>query len=173
MVAAADSSGCIVDDSGLDLDALVATKRSGSSLAEHPGVGHLDRDELIGVNCDIWVPAARPDAIRADNVDRLTARIVAQGANIGVTREAEERLYARGVVSLPDFIANAGGVICAAVEYAGGTRSQAFATIEERIRGNVAEVLDRASSGDRLPVDAARDMAEARVRRAMATRRWT
>lgn len=173
VVAASDSSGGVVDPDGLDVDALAVTKRSGGGMAAHPGVEHLDRDDLIGVDCDIWVPAARPDAIRADNVDRLRARIVAQGANIGVTRDAEQRLHARGVVSVPDFIANAGGVICAAVEYRGGTRSQAFDTIEERIRVNVTEVLDRAAASGRTPLDAAHEMAEARVRRAMSTRRWT
>ncbi len=173
LVAASDSTGAVVDGDGLDIDALVATKRSGHGLVDHPDVTHLDRDDLIGVDCDIWVTAARPDAIRADNVDRLRARMVAQGANIGVTREAEERLHERGVLSLPDFIVNAGGVICAAVEYAGGTRTQAFATIEERIRDNLAEVLDRAASSHRMAMDAAREMADARVRRAMTTRRWT
>jgi glutamate dehydrogenase (NAD(P)+) len=173
LVAASDSSGAVADPAGLDAEALAAAKAVGTRLADVEGVQHLDRDDLVAVDCDIWVPAARPDAIGAHNVDRLTARIVAQGANIGVTREAEERLYSRGVVSLPDFIANAGGVICAAVEYAGGTRSQAFAAIDDRIRANVAEVLERAAASGGLPVDAAGEMAVARVRGAMATRRFT
>lgn len=173
LVGASDSSGAVVDPAGLDVDALRATKQEGRGLAEHPGGEHLDRDDLVGVDCDIWIPAARPDAIRADNVDLLKARLVAQGANLGVTREAEGMLHARGVLSLPDFIANAGGVICAAVEYHGGTRTQAFATIEERIRTNVAEVLGRVTSEGSLPMAAAHDLAEQRVRRAMATRRWT
>jgi glutamate dehydrogenase (NAD(P)+) len=172
LVGASDSTGAVVDPAGLDIDALVATKRTGS-LVDHPAGRQIPRDDLVGVDCDIWVPAARPDAIRADNVDRLTARIVAQGANIGVTPEAEERLHARGVLSLPDFIGNAGGVICGSVELHGGIRSLAFSTIEERIRANIAEVLDRAARDDVPPAQAARDMARTRVRRAMRTRRWT
>ncbi len=171
LVAASDVSGAVLDPSGLDLEALVAAEHRGR-LADHPYGQQIPRDDLIGVDCDIWVTAARPDAIRADNVDRVTARLIAQGANIGVSPEAEGRLHARGILSLPDFIANAGGVICCSVEYHGGTRSQAFAAIDERIRSNVAEVLDRASASGSLPVDAARAMAVARVRRAMATRRW-
>ena len=77
-------------------------------------------------------------------------------------REAEERLHARGVVSLPDFIVNAGGVICAAVEYGGGTRAQAFAAIEDRIRANLTEVLDRASASGGPAVDVAHELAESR-----------
>ncbi len=173
LVGASDSSGAVVDPDGLDVEALIEARQAARDLATLTDLQQIPRDDLVGVDCDIWVPAARPDAITAANVDRVTARIIGQGANIGVTREAEERLHARGVLSLPDFIANAGGVICAATEYHGGTRAQAFAAIEERIRANVTEVLDRAATGGVLPVDAARTMAGDRVRQAMATRRWT
>ncbi|MDH3473275.1 MAG: hypothetical protein OEM59_06255, partial [Rhodospirillales bacterium] len=125
------------------------------------------------VDCDIWIPAARPDAIRADNMDRLKAKLVVQGANIPVTAEAETALHERGVLAVPDFIANAGGVICAAVEYHGGTRSAAFAAIEEKLRVNTALCLDRARESGRPPREAALDLAETRVRKAMACRRWS
>ena len=74
------------------------------------------------VPCDILIPAARPDVLRADNVERLNCKLVVQGANIPATPEAERYMFERGVVSVPDFIANAGGVICAAVEYAAAAR---------------------------------------------------
>ncbi len=60
-------------------------------------------------------------------------------------------MHARGIVSVPDFVANAGGVICAAVEYHGGTQTQAFAAIEERIRSNTQEILERARAETRAP----------------------
>ena len=88
---------------------------------------------MIDVECEIWIPAARPDVIGVDNVDRLSTRLVLQGANIPVTPEAETRLHARGLLTIPDFIANAGGVICAAVEYRGGTPKAAFEAIAEKI----------------------------------------
>jgi hypothetical protein len=78
------------------------------------------------------IPAARPDVIHADNVARLRTRILAEGANIPCSAEAEQALAARGVLVLPDFIANAGGVICAAIEYRGGTETAALAYIEEK-----------------------------------------
>ena len=64
-------------------------------------------------------------------------------------------LHARGVVVVPDFIANAGGVICASVEYRGGTQKQAFETIEEKIRENTRAVLDLAQAHSQMPVEAA------------------
>jgi len=97
---------------------------------------------IVGVDCDIWIPAARPDVVNMSNVDSIRAKLLLQGANVPVSPEAEERLRARGILSLPDFIVNAGGVICAAVEYRGGTESLAFQTIDEKIRKNTRAVLE-------------------------------
>ncbi len=93
-----------------------------------------------------------------------------QGANIPATPEAEAMLHARGVVSVPDFIANAGGVICAAVEYHGGTQAQAFAVIGEKIRDNTRAVLERARADRLLPRVAAVALAWARVTEAQRYR---
>ncbi|UCH74618.1 MAG: Glu/Leu/Phe/Val dehydrogenase [Rhodospirillales bacterium] len=172
LVGASDSRGAIHDPGGLDVAALIALKDEGGHVVDLPAGEKLAGDALIGVDCDIWVPAARPDVIRADNAAELRARLVVQGANIGVTEEAEALLAARGVLSVPDFISNAGGVICAAVEYHEGTEAQAFQTIDEKIRANTAEVLARADRDDILPREAAVDLAGERVRTAMGFRRW-
>ena len=171
LVAAADSGATVHDEGGLDVDALVRLKAAGGHLSDHPQGRTLPREAIVEVPCDIWIPAARPDVIRADNQHRLEARLVAQGANIGVTEEAERALHARGVLCVPDFIANAGGVICAAVEYRGGTRGEAFETIRERIEANVGEVLADADARGVTPREAAVALAEQRVRRAMELRR--
>jgi glutamate dehydrogenase (NAD(P)+) len=92
---------------------------------------------------------------------------VTQGANIPFTPEAERILHEKNVLILPDFIANAGGVICASVEYHGGTQSQALQTIEEKIRASTEEVLADAKKRNLLPRQAAVELAEARVRKAM------
>ena len=99
---------------------------------------------MIDIDCEIWIPAARPDVIRKENVHRLKTKLVPQGANIPFTPEAERILHEKGTLVIPDFIANAGGVICASVEYHAGTQSQAFQTIEEKIRANTEEVLANA-----------------------------
>lgn len=172
VVAAADSKGTLHDPKGLDICGLIALKEGGGHLAQAGQGEKLDRDAIVGVDCDIWISAARPDVIRGDNVDRLKAKLVLQGANIGVTAEAERALHERGVVSVPDFIGNAGGVICAAVEYRGGSQAQALERIRDSIRANTVEVLERSASEGILPREAAVAMAEARVRRAMAWSRW-
>jgi membrane-associated protease RseP (regulator of RpoE activity) len=95
-----------------------------------------------------------------------------RGGHIPYTVEAEHALAARGVVVLPDFISNAGGVICAAVEYRGGTETAALALIDEQIRANTEAVLDEARRSGALRRTAAMSLAAERVRRAMRTRRW-
>lgn len=172
LVAASDSQGMVVDADGLDIAALTAFKAAGRSLKDHPLGRSLDSDAVINLPCDIWIPAARPDVITAGNVARLNTRLVAQGANIPCTAEAEQALAARGVLVIPDFIANAGGVIGAATEYQRGTQAQAFASIEEKIRTNTQSVLDEARRKNILPRAAATSLAVTRLHRAMRMRRW-
>lgn len=172
LVGASDTSGTLADPAGLDVAALIAHKGEGRGLANFPGGQHGAPDDILDVPCDIWVPAARPDVLTAETVKRLDTRLVAQGANIPATPEAEAALHARGVLVLPDFIANAGGVICAAVEYRGGQRTQAFATIAEKIHDNVTAILSESTDRGVLPRQAAVAVAEQRVRRAMQLRRW-
>jgi glutamate dehydrogenase/leucine dehydrogenase len=171
LVAVSDSRGAVVNPEGLDLEGLLAHKAAGGTVSAFPGGRPLGRDDLVGVDCDIWIPAARPDVLTEANVGRLKARLVLQGANIPATRAAEAWMHTHGVVSVPDFIANAGGVICAAVEFHGGSEAQAFATIEEKIRANTEETLDRARKAGILPRDAAVEMARRRVTEAQRYRR--
>jgi glutamate dehydrogenase (NAD(P)+) len=173
LVAAADSTGAVIDPDGIDVTALITIKAKTGRVHDYPRGQKGERDAVIDVPCEIWIPAARPDVIRADNVDRLQARLVLQGANIPMTAEAEARLHARGVLAIPDFIANAGGVICAAVEHRGGTQESAFGTIAEKIRSNTEQVLEEAARGKIPPRQAAVDLALRRVHSAMRYRRWS
>jgi glutamate dehydrogenase (NAD(P)+) len=77
------------------------------------------------------------------------------------------------VLCVPDFIANAGGVICAAMEYRGASEAAVFQTIEEKLRRNTALVLGEAKEKGVLPRQAALALATRRVRRAMSFRRWS
>lgn len=176
IVAAADSHGTVSCADGLDVDKLIALKNAGGSVIDYPagaGITTGDREDIIDVACDIWIPAARPDVIREDNVDRLQATMVAPGANIAVTAGAERLLHDKGILYIPDFIANAGGVICAAMEYQGAGEKAAFQSIEEKICSNVQEVLQTSQRDSCLPREAAVAMAMRRVSKAMELRRWS
>ena len=171
LVGAADSRGAVCDPAGLDVSRLVELRAERKSVSEYSGGRKLERDQIVDLDCDIWIPAARPDVLHADNVKRLKAKLVAQGANIPATAEAERILHERGILSLPDFIANAGGVICAAVEYHGGTKAAAFEVIREKISANTRAVLEKSKATGMPPRQAAVELATERVRKAMRLRR--
>lgn len=172
LVGAADSQGAVYHADGLDVEELIRLKENGQSVIHYPRGQKFPREEVIAFDCDIWIPAAQPDVVHAGNVQRLKARLVVQGANIPITYEAEKYLHDKGILCVPDFIANAGGVICAAMEYAGATQAAAFAAIEEKVSYNTRLVLEEAKRRQILPREAALDLAVTRVKKAMTTRRW-
>jgi glutamate dehydrogenase/leucine dehydrogenase len=171
LVAASDSRGAIHRREGLNVGDLIAHKAGGRPLQEFTEGAPLPREELLAVDCDIWIPAARPDVLTIESVEQLRARLVLQGANIPATGEAELWMHENGVLNIPDFIANAGGVICASVEYHGGNEARALVTIDEKIRTNTAELLMRMDRDGLLPRVAATQMARARIEEAMAYHR--
>ncbi len=172
LVGAADSKGTLYNPEGLDVAALIEHKQSGKSVTDFAGGEVLDSDAVIDIACDIWIPAARPDVVHDDNVKRLNTRLVVQGANIPFTSGAEKQLHEQGVICVPDFIANAGGVICAAMEYHGSSETAAFQTIAEKIRRNTEQVLEESKNSGILPREAAVQLARRRVEKAMSFRRW-
>jgi glutamate dehydrogenase (NAD(P)+) len=172
LVAASDTRGTLHYPDGIDVARLMAIKKEGGAVGDYPGGHKLERDAILGIDCDVWIPAARPDVVREENVHLLKTKLVLQGANIPFTPGAERVLHERGVVVVPDFIANAGGVICAAMEYRGATQSQAFTAIEEKIRANTGAVLKEAARAHVMPREAAMALAATRVTEAMTYRRF-
>ncbi|MFZ5453662.1 MAG: Glu/Leu/Phe/Val family dehydrogenase [Thermodesulfobacteriota bacterium] len=173
LVGAADSQGAIYHPEGLEVKELIKLKKAGQSVTDYPQGQKFDRDAVVDFDCDIWIPAARPDVINEDNMHRLKTRLVAQGANIPLTYGAEKYLHDQGVLCIPDFIANAGGVICAAMEYRGASQGAVFEVIEEKVSHNTRLVLEEAEAQKILPRDAAVNLAVKRVKKAMAYKRWS
>jgi glutamate dehydrogenase (NAD(P)+) len=173
LVGVADSRGAIHNADGLDVDALCDLKKTDKSVTEYADATTMGRDDVIDIECDIWIPAARPDVINMDNVHRLHTRLVVEGANIPFTHDAEKYLHDKGILCIPDFIANAGGVICAAMEYHGSSEAAALQTIEEKLRRNTGMVLDAVRDKQVLPREASMELAVARVKKAMGFRRYS
>ncbi|CAI2932287.1 Glu/Leu/Phe/Val family dehydrogenase [Aminobacter niigataensis] len=120
IVAVSDSEGAVQAANGLDLGRLLAAKDNGRSVTSTAGEGGhelLDGNALVGVDCDILVPSALENMIRIDNADIVKARIVLELANGPVTSEADEVLEKKGIVVLPDILANAGGVTVSYFEW--------------------------------------------------------
>jgi glutamate dehydrogenase (NAD(P)+) len=171
LVAASDAAGAVVNPDGLDVAGLAACKVEGGSVAAFPGGSPIPRDDLLGVDCDLLVPAARPDVLTAANAELVRARVVLEGANLPATAEAERLLHKRGVLVVPDIIANAGGVICATVEHRAGTQAQALALVQDKVGANTTEVLHQVRELGILPREAAEELARARIAEATGYRR--
>ncbi|MEM9265577.1 MAG: Glu/Leu/Phe/Val dehydrogenase [Cyanobacteria bacterium P01_F01_bin.13] len=170
LIGATDSQGTVFNPDGIDITQLAKLKGKGKSVIDYVDGQKLARDAVVDIPCDIWIPAARPDVIRTDNVYRLRTKLIIQGANIPLTTKAEQICHDHNILVIPDFIANAGGVICGAVEYGGGTHEIAFQTIEEKIRKNTTVMLETVTRTGKLPRQVAIEMAEQRIRRATAYR---
>lgn len=170
IVAVSDTKGASYNAEGLDIEGIEKIKSSSGSVINYKDAAIKPADEIFSLPCDILIPAATPDVINEKNVDNIKAKLVIQGANIPATSGAEDILHKKGILSIPDFIANAGGVIMAAMEYAGRTEKEAFDAISLRIKENTGKVLERSNRRDVLPRAAAREIAEERVARAMSYR---
>ena len=173
VVAATDLPGTVYNPDGLDVEKLVSLVKAGRPITEYneKGTKILPRDEFVKIPVDIFVPAAQADVITEANAPLLNCKLMLQGANIPCTDVAEKILHERGVICVPDFVANAGGVICGSVEYHGGTKSTAFQEIEEKLKENTSAVLEHARRTKATPRAAALDLAKERVREAMSYRR--
>ena len=171
IIAVSDIQGATWNPDGLDSTGLLEHKQSGRPVAEFAGGRSVPRDDILGMDCEILLPAAQPDVVTAANAGKISARVVLEGANIPLTREAEDELTARGVLCVPDVIANSGGVICAAAEYRGAGHVEAFAEIDEKMRASAGEWLERTLGGSLAPRAVAEQMARERLVKAISLRR--
>ncbi len=144
IVAVSDSGGAVQAADGLDLEALLAAKRDGLSVTATVGKsGHeaLSAAALVGVDCDVLVPAALENMIHTDNANSVKARLILELANGPVTPEADEILASRGVVVLPDILANAGGVTVSYFEWV--QNKQGYYWELEEIHAKLRTIMER------------------------------
>jgi glutamate dehydrogenase (NAD(P)+) len=172
LVAVSDRGGTIYHPDGLDYRELISAKESFGTVTGHSKGTVKGLEELFIVSAEILIPAATPDVIHKGNADLIRSKLVLQGANISVTREAEEIMHKRGVLSIPDFIANAGGVIMASIEYMKKTEQDAFSAIKEKIKTNTELILDKSGREKKVPYDAASELARDRLLKAMKYRSY-
>ncbi|MBO9524170.1 MAG: Glu/Leu/Phe/Val dehydrogenase [Nocardioidaceae bacterium] len=176
VVAASTSRGAVLDADGLDVHRLdeLARELGDDCVAAYGPV--RPPDEAITAPADILVPAALQDVVHPAHVDALTARLVVEGANMPTTGPALQQLHERGIAVVPDFIANAGGVVAAALSMDARHSpfpvepAQVFTMVSAKMRANAVAVLEHAEASGTLPHEAARHLARERVHRAMELR---
>jgi len=118
IVAVSDVSGGLYNENGLDIDDLIAYGDANKGLIKgYPKAKPITNEELLELDVDILVPAALENAITEKNADNIKAKIIVEGANGPTTPEAEEILIKKGVLIVPDILANAGGVTVSYFEW--------------------------------------------------------
>jgi glutamate dehydrogenase (NAD(P)+) len=162
IVAVSTVHGLLADPGGLDVDELFALRAAhGDRFVQHGPVPVRPREELFELESDVLVPGARPHVLTTDLAERGRWAVVAPGANVPYAPGAVEALAARGIVALPDFVSNSGGVhLYESVAQADGPAA-ALETIERLVRAAVERILATAARTGTTPMRAALDEARA------------
>jgi len=117
IIAASDVNGGLYNPDGLDIPEMTRYAAEQRTIAGFEGGEEIEPDEVLEAECDILVPAALDNVITAENVDRVQARLIAEGANGPISLEADHELNSRGVTIIPDILCNAGGVTVSYFEW--------------------------------------------------------
>jgi glutamate dehydrogenase (NAD(P)+) len=144
ITALSDSQGGVVNPDGLDVQAAVAHKVQTGTVMGFPGGEPITNDELLLLDCDVLAPCALEQVITEDNADRIKASVICEGANGPTTLEADRILAERGILVLPDVLANAGGVVVSYFEWVQGL--QEYFWKESEVNAKLNDIVTRAFS---------------------------
>jgi len=157
VVAISTKAGGLYNPRGLDIAALRERGRAaGSSVVTEAHLGdRINATELKRVPADVFCPCARHDSVREDDVPTMPATVISCGANSPIIPAAERLLWERGVICVPDFVANSGGVLGGTMEFAGWRPGEIFDFYDRRFRARVEWLIrDAQRSGQPLRVAA-------------------
>lgn len=143
IIAASDSRGAIHNPEGLDPRAVLGHKRATGSVVGFKHGDDIEGEELIGVDCEVLVPAAMEEHIREGNAGAVKADLVLEVANYPTTPAADDLLKARGVTVIPDILASAGGVVVSYLEWVQNLQREAWT--EDRVNQRLSEVMNAAT----------------------------
>ncbi len=185
VVAVSDSKGGIYSEGGLDAKKLAAAKAKTGSVQGYAGAGaqKVTNEKLLELGVDVLIPAALESQITSKNADAIKAKLVLELANGPVTPEADAILFEKGIVDLPDFLVNSGGVVVSYFEWAQNIsgyywdRDDVYAKLDRIMTRSFKSVMDTqkeyASKGKKIsPRMGAYIVAVSRVAAAMKVRGW-
>jgi glutamate dehydrogenase (NAD(P)+) len=174
VVAISDVSGFIYHKDGLNIPRLMKDMKGKTRFSDLKGYDIYDKEGIFDVDSDIFIPAAIGDVISDKTASKLlkhNIKMVVEAANLPTLPKAGEYLHKNGVWVIPDFIANAGGVIGSFVEYQGRTEKDAFELIKYKIVKAVRNILTEAVVRGENPRTLATEMSKQVIYRAMLLRK--
>ena len=142
IIAVSDSGGGIYNPNGLDVESAIRQKTETGTVVGFKDAENITDLELLGLGCDILIPAAIEHRLHKDNASSVKAKMVIEAANGPTTAEADDILHDNGIYVLPDILANIGGVVVSYFEWVQGL--QAFFWSEREVNQRLTEVMDNA-----------------------------
>jgi len=178
VVAVSDSKGGIYCEKGLDFEKVLEHKEKTGSVLNFPGTKNITNEELLELKVDVLIPAALENQITGKNADKIKAKIVLELANGPTTPEADEILYKKGILDIPDFLANAGGVTVSYFEWVQNingyywTLDEVYQRLDQKMTKAFWDVMDAMEKYKVEPRTAAYIVAVKRVADAVRIRGW-
>jgi len=178
VVAVSDSKGGIYNPDGLNADEVLKWKREHGSVKDFPGATNITNEELLELEVDVVAPAAIEEVITKENADKIKAKIVAEVANGPVTPEADDILKEKGILQIPDFLCNAGGVTVSYFEWVQNingyywTLEEVYEKLDKKMTKAFWDVYNTHKEKNIHMRDAAYVVSVQRVYQAMLDRGW-
>jgi len=139
IIAIIEYDGAVLNNKGLDIEALLLHRKETGSIRDFPGGTNVDRDEALYLECDVLLPAAKENVITSRTAPHLRCRILTEGANGPTTPEADRILEEKGIFVIPDILANAGGVTVSYFEWV--QDRQGFFWNEDLVNTRLEEIM--------------------------------
>ncbi len=178
VVAVSDVYGAIYNEKGIDYEALMAHKQKTGTVTKFPGAKSITNEELLELNVDVLIPAAVENQITAKNADKIKAKIVLELANGPTTPEADVILHKKGILGIPDFLSNSGGVIVSYFEWVQNINGyywsidEVNSRLDKKMSESFWDTMETAEKYKTYPRMGAYILAVDRVAKAMKARSW-
>ena len=144
IICVSDSQGGVADEDGLNPDDVMAHKAESGTVVGLPETKTITNEDLLTWDCDVLIPAALECQVLEDNADRVQAKLIVEAANAPVSPEADEILQERGIVVLPDIVANGGGVVVSYFEWVQNLENQQWPLdeVERKLKHKMEVAVD-------------------------------
>lgn len=173
VVAIADHKTALYDANGLDDKEIDQVIKRHKTLADYYKKNSISAEDFWKIPVDILIPASVTDVINETNKNHIKAKIIVEAGNIPMQEYIEEELSAKGILIVPDFIANAGGVISSYAEYRGYNPKRMFELVERKIVKVATSVLKKSIAQKKNPRTVGMELAHAKVKKKMHARKNT
>lgn len=169
IVAVSGSRGGVYDENGLDLNILMNLKSQKKPVTEYPKGKKINQGEILELPVDILITASVTDVINENNKDKIKAKIIVEGSNIPMKENIEDELFNKGIIIVPDFVANAGGVISSYAEYRGYNPDKMFKLVKNKIRACTKTIMEKSLSENKNPRKIAMEIAMEKIEKEMTS----